>query len=138
MGVLLVDDEIELITALAERLDLRGIPAQWAASAKEALMLLKDGCFDIAVLDIKMPVTGGIELMHQIKAECPETQFIFLSGHHSEQTYRQVCKNCAGASYLIKPVDIHSLIDEMDKLRKSRSENGVDSTFSDDCDRQCR
>jgi DNA-binding NtrC family response regulator len=123
MRVLLVDDEIELITALAERLDLRGIPAQWAASAKEALMLLKDGCFDIAVLDIKMPVTGGIELMHQIKAECPKTQFIFLSGHGSEQTCRQASKKCSGANYLVKPIDIHSLIDEMDKLMKRRSEN---------------
>lgn len=124
MRVLLVDDEIEFISALTERLDLRGIPAQWAGSAKEALVLLKDGCFDIAVLDIKMPETGGIDLMHQIKAKCPNTQFIFLSGHGSEQTYRQVCNNCSGASYLIKPVDIHSLIDEMNKLLKRCSENG--------------
>jgi DNA-binding response OmpR family regulator len=120
----MVDDEIELITALAERLDLRGIPAQWAASAKEALMLLKDGCFDIAVLDINMPETGGIELMHQIKAKCPETQFIFLSGQYCEQTYRQVCHNCSGASFLIKPVGIHSLINEMNKLLKRYREKG--------------
>jgi DNA-binding NtrC family response regulator len=124
MRILLVDDEIEFITALAQRLDLRGIPAQWAVSAKEALVLLKDGCFDIAVLDIKMPETGGIDLMHQIKAKCPNTQFIFLSGHGSEQTYREACNSCGEASYLIKPVDIHSLIDEMDKLHKRCSENG--------------
>ncbi|MGD2271763.1 MAG: response regulator [Desulfobacterales bacterium] len=125
MRVLLVDDEIEFISALAERLNLRGIPAQWAASAQEALVLLKDGCFDIAVLDIKMPETGGIDLMHQIKVKCPNTQFIFLSGHGSEKTYQQVCKDCSEASYLIKPVDIHSLIDEMNKLLKACSENGV-------------
>jgi len=124
MHVLLVDDEIELISALAQRLDLRGIQAQWAASAKEALVLLKDGCFDIAVLDIKMPETGGIDLMHQIRAKCPDTQFIFLSGHGSEQTYREVCNSCSEASYLIKPVDIHGLIDEMNKLLKRCSADG--------------
>ena len=124
MRVLLVDDEIELVSALAERLDLRGIPAQWAASAKEALVLLKDGCFDIAVLDIKMPETSGVDLMHQIKAKCPNTQFIFLSGHGSAQTFRQVCKKCSGARYLVKPVDIHSLIDEMNEVLKCCNENG--------------
>jgi DNA-binding NtrC family response regulator len=124
MRVLLVDDEIELVSALAERLDLRGIPAQWVASAKEALVLLKDGCFDIAVLDVKMPETGGIDLMHQIKAKCPNTQFIFVSGIGSGPTFRQVYNNCDGASYLIKPVDIHSLIDEINKVLKCCSQNG--------------
>lgn len=118
MRVLLVDDEIEFVSALAERLDLRGIPVRWAASAKEAMTLVEAGGFDIAVLDVKMPKIDGIELMHQIQAKCPHTQFIFLSGHGSEQTHRQVTVKYRHGRYLIKPIDINVLIKEMQEALK--------------------
>jgi DNA-binding response OmpR family regulator len=120
MRVLLVDDEIELVSAMAERLEIRGISAEWAVSAEEALKLIDDVCFDIAVLDVKMPETGGVELMQRVRAKCPDTHFIFLSGHGSEQTYREVTDKCAGALYLVKPVDIQTLIEEMRDLMKCR------------------
>ena len=118
MRVLLVDDEIELVSAMAERLDMRGISAQWAVSAEEAMKLIEEGCFDIAVLDIKMPETGGIELMQRVQSRCPGTQFIFLTGHGSEQTYQEVSNKCNEAIFLIKPVDITTLIGEMNALMK--------------------
>ena len=126
MRVLLVDDEAELVSSMAERLDLRGIPTKWATSSDEAMNLLEtEECFDIAVLDIKMPNIDGIELMRQIQLKCPSTEFIFLTGQASEQTYRQATEECARASYLVKPANINSLIDEMKKLMKFRAEHGV-------------
>ena len=122
MRVLLVDDETELITSLAERLELRGISAQCAASGKEAMGLIEERTFDIAVLDIRMPGTGGVELMRQIETECPETGFVFLSGNACEQTYRQVANGCKGASYLVKPVNIDTLIDEINELMRRRED----------------
>ena len=118
MRVLLVDDEIEFVSALAERLDLRGIQARWAGSAKEAMAMVGNECFDIAVLDVKMPKIDGLELMQQIQARCPHTQFIFLSGHGSEQTYQQITDRCRTGRYLIKPVDIDTLIKEMLEVLK--------------------
>ncbi len=53
MNVLLVDDEAELVSTLAERLSLRGINACWATSGAEALRCLETAVFDIAVLDVK-------------------------------------------------------------------------------------
>ena len=37
MRVLLVDDEMEYVSTLAERLSFRGVEVRWASSAKEAL-----------------------------------------------------------------------------------------------------
>ena len=120
MRVLLVDDEIEFASAISERLIIRGISTEWAASANEAMKLLENKSYDIAILDIKMPMVDGIELMQQIKAKCPATQFIFLSGHASELTYQTVAKKCPKAVYMTKPVNIHSLVDELNKLMKER------------------
>jgi len=123
MRVLLVDDEIELVSAMAERLDMRGISAKWATSAEGAMDLIKEGCFDIAVLDIKMPETDGLELMQRVQSKCPATQFIFLTGHGSEQTYQDVSSKCRGALFLVKPVDIITLIGEMKALMKCDDKN---------------
>ena len=118
MRVLLVDDEIELVSAMAERLDMRGIAVKWATSAEEAMSLINEGCFDIAVLDIKMPETSGLELMERVQKKCPDTQFIFLTGHGSEQIYQDVSSKCSGALFLVKPVDLITLIGEMEALMK--------------------
>jgi DNA-binding NtrC family response regulator len=123
MRVLLVDDEIEYISAMAERLEMRGISVKWATSAEAAMAIVAESCFDIAVLDVKMPQTGGLELMPQIKAKCPDTSFIFLSGQGSEETFQRVADECADARYLIKPVNLATLIDEMNRITECRSES---------------
>lgn len=84
------------------------------------MKLVEGECFDIAVLDIRMTLTDGIELMQQIQVKCPSTKFIFLSGHGSEQTYQLVAEKCPSAIYMVKPVNIHSLVDEMNKFMKYR------------------
>ena len=116
MKVILVDDEIDLVSTMADRLELRGISTAWTASAVDAMRLIDKECFDIAVLDIKMPEIDGLELMQRIQSKCPKTRFIFISGHSSEKTYCEVEQKCKEAVYLIKPVDIHILIEKMNEM----------------------
>lgn len=111
MRILLVDDEADYVSTLAERLSFRGIEAQWALSGHQALKYLEAERFDLAVLDIKMPKIGGIELKKQIKEKYPHMKFIYLTGHGSEDDYQ---KGVADAvHYLIKPVNIDKLIEMM-------------------------
>lgn len=116
MRVLLVDDEKELASAMAERLRLRGIDAEWATTADEALMSIDAGPFDIAVLDIKMPRIGGLELMHRIRTIHPEIKILFLTGHGSEDLFQKVIDECGESAYLIKPIDIAELVSKMKRL----------------------
>ncbi|OGP57536.1 MAG: hypothetical protein A2V65_04340 [Deltaproteobacteria bacterium RBG_13_49_15] len=120
MRVLIVDDEEELASTLAERLCLRGIEAEWAGSAKDALKLVETSTFDIAVLDLKMPQVDGLELMRRIRDRQPKTQILFLTGHGSEELFRDVVKQCGESVYLIKPIDIDDLIDNMKSLMECR------------------
>ena len=55
MKVLLIDDEEELISTLAERLSFRGIDADWVTNGKEALRKVELECYDLAVVDVRMP-----------------------------------------------------------------------------------
>lgn len=116
MRVLLIDDEEELVSTLAERLSFRGIDADWATSGKEALEKLAMTSYDIAVLDIKMPRIGGIELKRMIFQQYPHMKFIFMTGHGSEEDFRTGAEEVGSEYYLVKPVDIEELTQKLKQI----------------------
>jgi DNA-binding response OmpR family regulator len=116
MNVLLVDDETELVTTLAERLGLRGIHACWATNAEEALRLLQQEPFDIAVLDLKLPKVDGIELKKHLQELRPDLKFIFVTGHGSNSAYETASSEVGSKYYLAKPLDIERLIGKMKEV----------------------
>jgi len=118
MKVLLVDDEHELVSTLAERLSFRGIQADWAISGEEAITLAENNAYDVAVLDVKIPRISGLELKRRLHARRPAMKFIFMTGHGSEDDYRSYSAETGEGSYLVKPVNIENLIQKMNALLK--------------------
>jgi DNA-binding response OmpR family regulator len=118
MKVLLVDDERELVSTLAERLSFRGIQADWATSGEEAMRLAEKNTYDVAVLDVKIPRISGLELKRRLHAKIPGMKFIFMTGHGSEDDYRDYSAETGEGCYLVKPVNIENLVQKMNELLK--------------------
>lgn len=110
MKILLVDDEEELASTLAERLQIRGMDAQWAVSAEQALQRLDAETFDLAVLDVKMPRIDGLKLKQQMQARNPAMRFIFVTGHGSSRDFETGTSEVGADYYLIKPLNIDELV----------------------------
>lgn len=119
MRILLVDDETELVSTLAERLSFRGIEADWVTSGEEAMARVEKGRYDVAVLDIKIPRLSGLALKKLLAEKDPGLKFIFLTGHGSEEDYKVGSAEAGEAYYLIKPVDLSRLIDRLNEITKS-------------------
>lgn len=120
MNILLVDDEEELVSTLAERLGFRDIQADWATSAEDALALIEKNTYEIAVLDVKMPRISGFKLMQMIREKVPGMRFIFLTGHGSDSDFQEGCESGA-CFYLMKPVRLETLVE---KLQETLAEDG--------------
>ncbi|MDP3479264.1 MAG: response regulator [Desulfoprunum sp.] len=116
MHVLLVDDEKEFVTTLAERLSLRRFHVDFAIRALDALSLAEKNVYDLAILDMKMPGTSGLELKELLEKIQTDMKFIFLTGHGSEADY--VAGSSESACYLVKPVNIDTLIAKMHEAVK--------------------
>ncbi|MBU1054278.1 MAG: response regulator [Proteobacteria bacterium] len=116
MKILLVDDEKELVSTLAERLSLRDIEADWVTSGDAAIKKCETKTYDIAVLDIKMPKIGGIELKKKLDSKNPGLKYIFVTGHGSEDDYMTACGETGAEYYLVKPVNIDDLIVKMNDV----------------------
>jgi len=122
MKILLVDDEVELISALAERLSLRGFRPSCAYTGDEALELARREDFRVALLDVKMPGLSGVDLMNALREIQPSLQIIFVTGHGSENDYRE-CSSRAWCETIIKPIKIENLVEQLERAGKNGGGN---------------
>ena len=112
--VLLVDDEEEFVSTLAERLQLREIEAIVATDGNEALRVIDTDKPPVVVLDVIMPGIGGLDVLQQIKRRSPQTQVILLTGRGSTKEGIEGMRMGA-FDYLMKPVKIEGLIRKMNE-----------------------
>jgi len=118
LKVLLVDDEQEFVTTLAERLELRGMDVEIATDGEMALGLVETDPPQVVVLDVMMPGLSGMEVLERIKAVDSSIQVILLTGHGG--TKDGIKGMQLGAfDYLIKPVDIDELIEKLNEAAKN-------------------
>jgi DNA-binding response OmpR family regulator len=85
LRVLIVDDEEDLVTALVERLNLRGFQAAGVTTGAQALAHLAEQPCDVVVLDLKMPGLGGLDVFRRVRAQRPSLEVVLLTGLGSAQ-----------------------------------------------------
>jgi two-component system, NtrC family, response regulator HydG len=103
-NLLIVDDELIVRDSLGKWFREEGYEVNTAESAHEALTLLAERHFDLALVDIKMPGTDGVELQRRMKEAAPETIVIIMTGYASVETAVAALKNGA-YDYVTKPFD---------------------------------
>lgn len=126
LSILVVDDEPVIRTVLGRSLQREGIRVTTAENGVEALEKIRDGCFDIVISDILMPLMDGLELLVQVKTEYPDLPVILITGASGQFSGKQVLE--AGAEdFIIKPFrnqDIrYSLLRVKSLIEKNRKKN---------------
>jgi len=117
--VLLVDDEVEFASALAERLRLRDFDTQAVSNAEDAVTVIRNNPPDIVLLDYRMPGTDGIGLLKIIKEINPAIEVIMLTGLQDTLSMEEGMKSGI-FEYMIKPVDIGELMVKINLAQKKR------------------
>ena len=79
-NILLVDDDVEFISTLAERLEIRGIGARVVYDGEAALKAVAENEPQVMVLDVMMPGIKGLDVLQRVKEEHPKVQVILLTG----------------------------------------------------------
>jgi DNA-binding NtrC family response regulator len=119
MRILLVDDEEELVSTMAERLTLRGLDVDWAGTAERAMDMIRSTEYGVAVIDMKMPKVSGLELKKQLESIRPDLRFIFMSGHRSADVLADTKGELSDSGYyLLKPLDLDHLMSKINELMR--------------------
>ena len=108
--LLLVDDEVGYLEVLSKRLGKRNLDVTTANTGQQAIQILRNNDFDVAVVDLKMTDMDGIDVLKIFKKMDPDLAVIILTGHGSEQAAREGIEKGA-FDYLTKPCGLENLLD---------------------------
>ena len=112
-SVLLVDDEVPFVEAMARRLKKRDVNIVTSFSGLEALdVLSEDSSIEVVILDVKMPGMDGIETLSEIRKKFPLQEVIMLTGHATVETGIEGMK-LGAFDYLMKPCDMDVLMEKV-------------------------
>lgn len=88
-----------------------------AKDGKEAVQMAKHLCPDVVVMDITMPLLGGIDALRLMKRSIPETKILIFTMHTREQYIQHALKEGA-SGYLLKDATPEELIDAIITVHK--------------------
>jgi FixJ family two-component response regulator len=129
--VTIVDDDESVRRAFARLLRASGYAVRTFASGPELLdddsgfPLCGPGCL---LLDIRMPVLGGLELHAMLKENGTAPAVVFMTGHGDLET-RALAMRSGAVDCLLKPFTDRQLLDAIERalMRDANAENGGES-----------
>jgi DNA-binding LytR/AlgR family response regulator len=129
LTVLAVDDERpaldDLVHLLGEQDGVRRVDR--AGDATAALRLLRNGAYDVAFLDIRMPGLDGMELARLLRQFAEPPAIVFVTAF---EAYAVEAFEVRAADYLLKPVAADRLAEALTTVRARR----LGETHRDDAD----
>jgi DNA-binding NtrC family response regulator len=123
--ILVVDDLPDWRKTLGGLLTDEGYAVDVAGSQEDALSLMKEKPFDLAVLDIRLDETDeenveGLDLGTQIQERWPETGIIFITGYETQETVaRAMQPDASGKSLAVNFVPKTEAEDLVNLVRKA-------------------
>jgi CheY-like chemotaxis protein len=112
--VMIVDDEPDNLEVVAETLEFNGAMVKTAPNGKEALESLQTFSANLILTDLSMPVMNGWVFRSQVKADVKLSQIPLLAlSAHAIAGDQERALDAGFEGYLTKPVNIHTIIDDI-------------------------
>ena len=121
--VLIIDDDKSILNILSKILGKSGFIVDTANSGQEAMNKLTIKNYSIALIDVKLQDTNGLDLLNQIREIAPKMVKIILTGYPSDEDRIKAFERGADY-YLAKPVSPEKLVQIIrDKTKKDDNES---------------
>jgi CheY-like chemotaxis protein len=116
-NVLVVDDEVEMLTLLRHFLDEKGFHVDAAHDVGEAIAVLERGLTDAVVLDVRMPQRSGLELLEFIRFDPVLSEIPVLIHTGATLTPREEAAIACGRGMVFyKSENLEALAAQLDQL----------------------
>lgn len=115
--VLIVDDEAGILETLSDVLEAEGYEVATAQTGAKAIEQSKETPFDVAVIDIVMPVMDGVQTYREIKEINPQIKAIMMTGYAVNDLVSEAFAEGAW-KVLYKPVDLKKLMELIEATKK--------------------
>lgn len=86
----------------------------FATNGAETLTYLKNNNPDLVIMDIKMPIKNGLEVLKELRKDKPNLKVIIVTGYQSVETARETSKYGI-ADYITKPFEGNTVKESVKK-----------------------
>lgn len=125
-NILIVDDEKEVGNFLAHLLSDKGFEVTVVYNGEQFFKKLQEKTYHLAMIDVKLPDTNGLDILKRLKVEQPACKAIIMTGFSMVQTAVEAIKRGAN-DYIEKPFDdidqLENLIEELLKNDVTNAQN---------------
>lgn len=108
-GLLVVDDEPEILDILSEYFQSKGYGVKTAESAAQARRQIEERTPELMIIDIQMPGEDGLSLTRWVREQFPEVRVVMLTTA-SEVIDRVVGLEMGADDYIAKPFDLREVL----------------------------
>jgi FixJ family two-component response regulator len=109
-SICILDDDVSVLSSLQELLDSDGLEARTFNSPDQFLAYAKAHAVELAILDVWMPETNGIEVQDRLHELSPATQVIMITGRE-EAPIRAAALERGAFAFLVKPFDDETFLE---------------------------
>ena len=126
-NLLIVDDEPDFTSGIAELLRLKGHEVSEAASLGAARDALAAATPDVLLLDLMLPDGSGLELFEQFGTSRPR-QIVIITGHSGVKSLIGEMAG-DGVAYMTKPIEPRELLQLIDDVPYDQGDVGTEAHF---------
>jgi DNA-binding NtrC family response regulator len=119
LTILVVEDDGELRTSIAETLAEEGYDVSTSADGAAALTAASARTFDVVLTDVRLPNLDGLSLVRRLRDASPSTDTIVMTGDGNAAEAVAILKEGA-FDYLIKPIQVDELVLQFARLGSYR------------------
>jgi two-component system KDP operon response regulator KdpE len=110
--VLVVDDHPGILRALAAILTAESYRVITSLNGKEALKQVRKECLDLVLLDIRLPVMNGLEMLEKLR----EFSDVPVIANSADVCYRELALRAGADEFIAKPFAPDELLRSMRRL----------------------
>ncbi len=118
--ILVVEDEADQRALICQILRASNFKVSQADCVEQAIVLIKDNCFDVVLSDWKLGTLSGLDLLRYIRKNTPELGFIIATAYgtisHAVEALQQ-----GADDYISKPFQRQALLLTIDKALKAKN-----------------
>lgn len=109
MRILVAEDEKDLNQVISKHLQREGYSVDSCYTGEDALTFLESGTFDIAILDVMMPLLSGFDVLRNIRQKNISTPVLLLTAKDSVQD-KVYGLDIGADDYMVKPFSFDELL----------------------------
>jgi DNA-binding NtrC family response regulator len=112
LEVLVVEDDEIVRSCLSEAITGAGHRVREASDGEQAVTLLANHAFDVALCDVQLPKMDGLTLLRRMRRESPDTAVVIMTSHGRISDVVDSMRDGA-VDYVVKPFDTDEFVQKV-------------------------